>query len=51
MKAWRGNCENIAEAQKIFLEKAKLCSHASLGKLEEDLSNEEECEENYFEDM
>lgn len=32
MKTWKGDAKNVAEAQKVFLERAKLNSLASLGK-------------------
>ncbi|XP_076376113.1 fructose-bisphosphate aldolase [Megalopta genalis] len=34
MKAWKGLPENVEEAQAVLLERARLCSEASLGKLE-----------------
>ncbi|XP_025267839.1 fructose-bisphosphate aldolase [Camponotus floridanus] len=34
MKIWKNNPENVNKAQAIFLERAKLCSEASLGKLQ-----------------
>lgn len=34
MKIWRNNPENVNKAQAIFLERAKLCSEASLGELQ-----------------
>ncbi|XP_076243925.1 fructose-bisphosphate aldolase [Calliopsis andreniformis] len=34
MQAWKGQPENVAEAQAILLERAKLCSQAALGKLQ-----------------
>lgn len=33
MKIWRGNAANVEAAQSVFLKKAKLCSDASLGKV------------------
>lgn len=33
MKIWRGNVANVEAAQSVFLKKAKLCSEASLGKI------------------
>lgn len=33
MKVWNGNPDNVAKARAVFLEQAKLCSEASLGKL------------------
>ena len=32
LKAWKGKKENVAEAQKVFLERAKANSDAQLGK-------------------
>lgn len=34
MKVWTNNPKNIEKAQAVFLERAKLCSEASLGKLQ-----------------
>ncbi|KAL6428472.1 hypothetical protein ACFW04_008617 [Cataglyphis niger] len=34
MKIWKNNPENINQAQTVFLARAKLCSEASLGKLQ-----------------
>lgn len=34
MKTWKGNVANVEAAQSVLLEKAKLCSEASLGKLD-----------------
>lgn len=34
MKIWKNNPENVNKAQAIFLKRAKLCSEASLGKLQ-----------------
>lgn len=34
MKMWKNNPENVNKAQAVFLERAKLCSEASLGELQ-----------------
>ena len=34
MKAWKGKAENVAEAQKVLLMRAKANSEAQLGKYE-----------------
>ncbi|XP_011867693.1 PREDICTED: fructose-bisphosphate aldolase-like [Vollenhovia emeryi] len=34
MKIWKNNPENVAKAQAIFLERAQLCSKASVGELQ-----------------
>jgi len=34
MKVWNNNPKNAERAQAILLERAKLCSEASLGKLQ-----------------
>lgn len=41
MKIWNGDSRNILEAQEIFLARAKLCSQASEGQMEEDFSKNE----------
>ncbi|XP_033216412.1 fructose-bisphosphate aldolase-like [Belonocnema kinseyi] len=38
MKVWNGDSTNILKAQEIFLARAKLCSQASEGQMEEDFS-------------
>jgi fructose-bisphosphate aldolase class I len=40
MKAWQGDSKNVATAQKIFLERAKLNSLASVGKYTKELEKE-----------
>lgn len=34
MQAWKGNQENVPEAQAVFLERARVCSEAALGQME-----------------
>lgn len=34
LKTWKGNPDKVQDAQAAFLERAKLCSQASLGELE-----------------
>ena len=34
METWSGNSEKVEDAQAVFLERARLCSQASLGELD-----------------
>lgn len=34
METWSGNSEKVQDAQAVFLERARLCSQASLGELD-----------------
>jgi fructose-bisphosphate aldolase class I len=40
MKTWQGDSKNVATAKKIFLERAKLNSLASVGKYTKELEKE-----------